>query len=80
MILNILVGWSTDVLQVIIISQDEYDILAMVKSKMSVNYKDIIRMYQGFNSQKTLPFFCEQQAMDSGYVHISKLPLSSSVP
>ena len=36
---------------VIVITQDEYDILveSKVKPRMSVNNKDIIRMYLGYN-------------------------------
>ena len=43
--------------------------------------KDIIRMHLGYNwliSQKTVPInasFVKQQAMASGYVHLSKLSL-----
>ena len=50
------------------------------KPRMSVNNKDIIRMYQGYNwliTQKTLPisafFVTSKHAMASGYVHLSKL-------
>ena len=52
-----------------------------VKPRMSVNNKDIIRMHLGYNwliSQKTVPInasFVKQQAMASGYVHLSKLSL-----
>ena len=57
-------------IQVIVITQDKYDILVMTefeaKWRMSVNNKDIIRMYLGYNwliAQKTLPnqcFLCDQ--------------------
>ena len=49
------------------------------KLRMSVNNKDIIQMYLGYNwlvTQKDSTnqcFLCEQQAMASGYVHLSKL-------
>ena len=57
-----------------------------VKPGMSVNSKDIIQMYLGYNCMVYYPkdsinqrFFCEQQAMASGYVHLSKLPLSLTI-
>ena len=47
-----------------------------VKPRMSANNKDIIRMYLGYINwlitQKTLP-------ITSGYVHLSKLPLSFTI-
>ena len=52
------------------------------KQRMSVNNKDIIRMYLGYNRliiQKILPItasICQQQAMASGYIYLSKLSLS----
>ena len=52
-----------------------------VSPRTSVNNKDIIRMHLGYNwliSQKTIPInasFVKQQAMASGYVHLSKLSL-----
>ena len=52
-----------------------------VKRRMSVNNKDIVQMYLGYNwliSQKTVPInasFVKQLAMASGYVHLSKLSL-----
>ena len=51
------------------------------KLRTSVNNKDIIRMHLGYNwliSQKTVPInasLVKQQAMASGYVHLSKLSL-----
>ena len=51
------------------------------KPRMSANNKDIIRTHLGYNwliSQKTVPInasFVKQQAMASGYVHLSKLSL-----
>ena len=53
-----------------------------VKLRMSVNNKDIIQIYLGYNwliTQKTTNqcFLCQQQAMASGHdhQHLSKLPL-----
>ena len=48
------------------------------KPRMSVNNKDIIRIYLGFNWLITQDstnqcFLCEQQAIASGYVHLSML-------
>ena len=67
------------------ISQDEYYILVITQlrgeGRTSVNNKDIIQMHLGYNwliSQKTVPIsasFVKQQAMASGYVHLSKLSL-----
>ena len=55
-------------------------LLHEAKPRLSINNKDIIRMYLGYNwliTQKTLYtnqcFLCEQLAMASGYVHLSKL-------
>ena len=50
------------------------------KPRMSVNNKDIIRMYLGYNwliTQKILPIntFFVNKVMASGYVHLSKLLL-----
>ena len=51
------------------------------KLRMSVNNKDIMRMYLGYNwliTQKTLPinaFFVNSKIMASGYVHLAKLLL-----
>ena len=55
------------------------------KQRMSVNNKDIIRMYLGCAG--LLPkrlytnqcFFCEQQAMALSYAHLSKLLLSLAI-
>ena len=55
---------------IIVITHDKYDILVITESeakpRMSVNNKDIIQMYLGYNwliTQKTLPIsasFCDQ--------------------
>ena len=68
-------------LKMLCYSQNEYDILVITVSRQRVNNKDIIRMHLGYNwliSQKTVPInasFVKQQAMASGYVHLSKLSL-----
>ena len=55
--------------------------LLLQSLRQSVNNKDIIQMHLGYNwliSQKTVPInasFVKQQAMASGYVHLSKLSL-----
>ena len=60
------------------------------KPGMSVNSKDIIatNVYLGYNcicmayypkDSINQRFFCGQQAMASGYVHLSKLPLSLTI-
>ena len=53
------------------------------KQRMSVNNKDIIQMYLGYNlfiSQKTAPINavfvkCKQWLLPTSYVHLSKLLL-----
>ena len=55
------------------------------KLMTSVNNKDIIRMHLRYNwliSQRTVPInasFVKQQAMASGYVHLSKLSLYNNL-
>ena len=65
---------------VIVITQDEYDILVIAelrgRLRMSVNNKDIIRMYLGYNwliTQKTL-------SINAFLVSSNKQWLSRSVP
>ena len=60
--------------------------ISLLKPRMSVNNKDIIRMYLGYNwliTQKARStnkcFLCDQYAMASGNVHLSKLLWSLTI-